>query len=138
MNTIIVDNPDPFIKLWAIKSCDIIQYNDYSDLFARLSLRGSIVITLLRNNSYSIHPAYQLGVVSRVICLSTIKTFIKQVIPPYMIDDSAIIFPETNEIMLLNQIERNSNELKKAIKQVVLLPSGIVHALPEHSSIGKH
>lgn len=54
-----------------------------------------------------------------------------------MLDDCAIIFPETNEVLLLNQVERNSNELKKALKNVALLPSGILHALFDGSLSGK-
>jgi hypothetical protein len=136
MNTIIDDNPDINIKVWALKTCDVIQYDDYAELFARLSFQGSALITLLRNNCFSIDPAYQLGILFRIIKFSTIKAFVKQLIPPYMLDDAAILFPETNELMLLNKIERNSVELKKVLKNVALLPSGVAHALPGQIPVG--
>ena len=126
------------IKLWASKTCDIIKYDDYPGLFARLTSQASAAIILLRRNSFSIHPAYQLGILSRTICFSTINSFIKRLIPPYMIDDCAITFPETNEVILLNQVERNSSELKKMLKHVALLPSGIVHVLVDGSLSGKY
>lgn len=135
--TSVGSDPDSSIKLWPIRSCDIIQYGNYPDLFARLSLRGSLVISLLRNNSYSIHPSHQLGILFRIVSFSTVKSFIKYLTPPYMIDDLAILFPETNEIMLINQVERNSTEMKKAIKNVVLIPNGVIHVLPRHHLVGK-
>ena len=138
MNTIIIDNPDLNIKIWALKSCDIIQYDDYCDLFSRLSFKGSVIVTSLRKKWFSINPAYQLGILFRIVNFSTIKSIIKQLIPPYMIDDSVILFPETSEVMLLNKIERNSSELQKVLKNVALLPSGIVHALPDDDSVGMH
>jgi hypothetical protein len=137
MNTIIDVNPELNIKVWALKTCDVIHYDDYPELFARLSFQGSVLITLLRNNGYSIDPAYQLGILFRIVKFSTIKTFVKKQIPPYMLDDAAILFPETNELMLLNKIERSSVELKKVLKNVALLPSGVVHALPGQISVGK-
>jgi len=131
------DDPDACITLQAVQSCDIIQYDDYSDLFAKISRQGSVVISLLRSNFFSIHPAYQLGILSRVVCFSTVKKFIKELIPPYMYDDYSILFPETSEIMVLNQVERDSIELKKVLNNVALLPSGVVHVLSSNSFVGK-
>jgi len=138
MNTSHPDNPDLNIKVWALKTCTIAKYDDYPDLFARLTSLASVAVILLRRNQYSIHPAFQAGIVTRIVCFSTIKAFIKQLIPPYMFDDCAIIFPETNEVILLNQIERNSVELQKMLKNVALLPSGVIHAFSDHSLAGKY
>ncbi|CBY10172.1 unnamed protein product [Oikopleura dioica] len=116
------------ITLWISQTCEIIDYEETKDMMRRITERSSKIICGMREILIVTTQNRKIGIVFQLRSSTAIAKTIEELNPGYVLDKVAIALIETNEILLLNEIELEAPELKTELQNTTLIPSKILKA----------
>ena len=122
------------LSLWIKKTCLTIDYEGEAGFLRQMTYLSSYLTKQLHDNDYSIPSSKELAFIFMLRNQDKIPKFINSLIPPHSLDRVAISIPETNDFIILNEIELDSPESYHMLKNYAFFPSGLIEILPKNQA----